>query len=105
MERASHLVSQDFSLGQGSLLVRTHVVDGEEIAIDVEYGDLFALHIDQARLPGIDLVGFCNLHKVGHFLASFPTCYGPHQSVSAPRATECIAPLAACERPLFVTPV
>ena len=78
-------MSRDLSLGQGSLLVRAHVVDGEEIAVDVEHGDLFTLHIDQAGLPRIDFVGFCNLHKVGHFLASFPIELLPRFIAGSPR--------------------
>src|SRR5262249_27940864 len=66
MQWAGHFVSRDLSLGQRSLLVRAHVVDGEELAVDVEQGNLFTLYIDQSGLPGIDLVSPCNLHKVGH---------------------------------------
>src|SRR5262252_2051943 len=66
MQWAGHFVSRDLSLGQRSLLVRAHVVDGEELAVDVEQSNLFALYINQSSLPGIDLVSPCNLHKVGH---------------------------------------
>jgi hypothetical protein len=58
MQRAGHLVARDFSLGQGGLFVGAHVVDREELAVDVEQGDLSAPGIDQASLTGLSLRDF-----------------------------------------------
>src|SRR5262249_7872348 len=50
--------------------------DGEELAVDVEQGNLFAPYVDQSGLPRLDLVSLCNLHKVGHPCFSQASCYG-----------------------------
>jgi hypothetical protein len=46
--------------------VSAGVVEREDLAVDVEQGNLFALQIDQSSLAGLDLVCVRYFHKVGH---------------------------------------
>jgi hypothetical protein len=64
MQRASHLVPANFPFGQGGFFMRTHVVEREEFAIDVEESNLLSLYIDKPTLAGSDFVRPCDFHKV-----------------------------------------
>jgi hypothetical protein len=66
VQRAGHLVPGDLSFGQRGLLMRAHVIDRKEFAIDVEQSDLFALYINEASLAGCDLVRPRDFDKVSH---------------------------------------
>lgn len=59
MPRADHFVARDFSLGQWPLLVRTSVAESEEVAVDVEQGNVCALHSHQQALARCNLIGAC----------------------------------------------
>jgi len=64
MPRTGHLVARNLSLGQGPASVRARVGEREELAVDIEQGDLLALDVDQSRLTGLDFVCLRYLHKV-----------------------------------------
>jgi hypothetical protein len=53
--------------------VSAGVVEREELAVDVEQGNLLALYLDQTRLTRLDLSCPRYLHKVSH--RSFPPIY------------------------------
>jgi hypothetical protein len=54
----------------GPASVHARVGEREELAVDIEQGDLLALDVDQSRLTGLDFVCLRYLHKVsqGSFL-------------------------------------
>ena len=61
----------DISIGERPAAVSAGVVEREELAVDVEQGNLLALHLDQTRLTRPDLSCPRCLHKVSH--RSFPS--------------------------------
>src|SRR5216683_7965618 len=60
-----------FSISERPAAVSAGVVEREELAVDVEQGNLLALHLDQTRLTRPDLSCPRCLHKVSH--RSFPS--------------------------------
>src|SRR5258708_5070891 len=68
---AGHFVPRPLSIGERPAAVSAGVVEREELAVDVEQGNLLALHLDQTRLTRPDLSCPRCLHKVSH--RSFPS--------------------------------
>src|SRR5229473_311419 len=66
-----HFVPRHLSIGERPAAVSAGVVEREELAVDVEQGNLLALHLDQTRLTRPDLSCPRCLHKVSH--RSFPS--------------------------------
>src|SRR5229473_1303439 len=69
MPGASDLVALEFPLRERAATMRTGVVDGVELTVQVEQGDLLSLHLNQlavvrfklARLRYFDIFGHANL--------------------------------------------
>src|SRR5882672_1121450 len=66
-----HARTGHFSISERPAAVSAGVVEREELAVDVEQGNLLALHLDQTRLTRPDLSCPRCLHKVSH--RSFPS--------------------------------
>src|ERR1700720_4177511 len=62
-----------FSISERPAAVSANVVEREELAVDVEQGNLLALYLDQTRLTRLNLSCPRCLHKVSH--RSFPPIY------------------------------
>ena len=54
--------------------MRTHVIEREELVIDVEESNLLALHVNKSSLPGPDLVGLRDFHIISHTTRPCATC-------------------------------
>src|SRR5258708_1462933 len=65
------------------------VVDREELPIDVEEGDLFALRLNQSALTGLELICLCYSHKVSHGFSSSHLCRFQEPSGAAPWSWTC----------------
>ena len=68
-----HFVPRYLSISERPAAVSAGVVEREELAVDVEQGNLLALHLDQTRLTRLNLSCPRCLHKVSH--RSFPPIY------------------------------
>jgi len=66
MPGTRHFVARQLALSERAAVVSAGVVEREELAVDVEQSNLFALHIDQSSLAGLDLVCVRYFHKVSH---------------------------------------
>src|SRR5712692_8750260 len=76
MPGASDLVALEFPLRERAAAMRTSVVDGVELTVHVEQGDLLSLHLNQfpvvrfklSRLRYFDIFGHANLLDRSTFL-------------------------------------
>jgi hypothetical protein len=66
MPGTGHLMAFDFALGQRPFLMRAGIVEGKELPIDVEQGDLLVLDNHQPACAGSDLACASSLNEFAH---------------------------------------
>src|SRR5712692_2634342 len=106
---ASDLVVLEFPLRERAAAMRTGIVDGVELTVQVEQRDLLSLHLNQfpvvrfklARLPYFDIFGHANL--LDHSTNPAARCRGPTKRSEAGRAfsylPSCIARRTTTPKP------
>src|SRR5262245_40839941 len=66
--RAGHLVTLDHAFGKRTLFMGAEIVEREELAVDVEKDDLFALEHDELRVAWRNLARARRLDEFAHEL-------------------------------------
>src|SRR2546426_7155741 len=66
--RAGHLVTSDRALRQRPIFMRAGVLEGVEVAINVEHGEPLAVDVDPSGLTGREFVCLGDFQKLSHRL-------------------------------------
>jgi len=61
-------VTLDLAFGKRTLFMSTEIVEREELTVDIEQDDLFALEHDEMRVAGSDLARARRLDEFAHEL-------------------------------------